>query len=303
MVQRYLPEIVQGDKRVLVISGEPVPYSARAHPRRAGEIRGNMPCRRQGRGPAAERARRRDRRIARPHPRGARPAARGPRRDRRQPHRDQRHEPHPLPGDHAAERLRRGGDVHRRAGSGLARRRPDRRAFPAGRGCASATIGSPASRSIPMAVLSLSNAHLAFGHVPLLDGANFSLETGDRVGLIGRNGTGKSSMLKILAGIEKLDDGLLQLTQGLTQRLRAAGARAARPGRTIVRRRSAKASPKRRPLRERYEDHARERRPRRAADAHRGDRRLELGAARRRPRSHRLHLDGGRNDRRTVRRA
>ncbi|WP_343627871.1 ATP-binding cassette domain-containing protein [Roseateles sp.] len=67
-----------------------------------------------------------------------------------------------------------------------------------------------------MAVLSLTNAHLAFGHVPLLDGANFSLETGDRVGLIGRNGTGKSSMLKILAGIEKLDDGLLQLEKGLT---------------------------------------------------------------------------------------
>jgi ATP-binding cassette subfamily F protein uup len=67
-----------------------------------------------------------------------------------------------------------------------------------------------------MAVLSLSNAHLAFGHVPLLDGANFALETGERVGLIGRNGTGKSSLLKILAGLEKLDDGLLQLQQGLT---------------------------------------------------------------------------------------
>jgi ATP-binding cassette subfamily F protein uup len=67
-----------------------------------------------------------------------------------------------------------------------------------------------------MAVLSLSNAHLAFGHVPLLDAANFSLETGERVGLIGRNGTGKSSLLKILAGLEKLDDGLLQLQQGLT---------------------------------------------------------------------------------------
>ncbi|MET0518900.1 MAG: ATP-binding cassette domain-containing protein [Burkholderiaceae bacterium] len=67
-----------------------------------------------------------------------------------------------------------------------------------------------------MAVLSITNAHLAFGHVPLLDGANFSLETGERVGLIGRNGTGKSSLLKILAQIEKLDDGLLQLQQGLT---------------------------------------------------------------------------------------
>ncbi|MBV8469491.1 MAG: ATP-binding cassette domain-containing protein [Burkholderiaceae bacterium] len=67
-----------------------------------------------------------------------------------------------------------------------------------------------------MAVLSISNAHLAFGHVALLDGANFALETGERVGLIGRNGTGKSSLLKILAGQEKLDDGLLQLQQGLT---------------------------------------------------------------------------------------
>jgi len=66
-----------------------------------------------------------------------------------------------------------------------------------------------------MAVLSLSNAHLAYGHVALLDGAAFSLEAGERLGLIGRNGAGKSSLLKIIAGLEKPDDGLLQLTQGL----------------------------------------------------------------------------------------
>ncbi len=66
-----------------------------------------------------------------------------------------------------------------------------------------------------MAILSLSNAHLAYGHVALLDGAAFSLELGERLGLIGRNGAGKSSMLKILAGLEKLDDGLLQMTQGV----------------------------------------------------------------------------------------
>ncbi|OYT98533.1 MAG: ABC transporter ATP-binding protein [Burkholderiales bacterium PBB1] len=66
-----------------------------------------------------------------------------------------------------------------------------------------------------MAVFSLSNAHLAFGHVALLDNAAFSLDTGERLGLIGRNGAGKSSMLKIVAGLEKLDDGLLQMTQGL----------------------------------------------------------------------------------------
>ena len=66
-----------------------------------------------------------------------------------------------------------------------------------------------------MAILSLSNAHLAYGHVALLDGAALSLEPGERLGLIGRNGAGKSSLLKVLAGLEKLDDGLLQLTQGL----------------------------------------------------------------------------------------
>lgn len=66
-----------------------------------------------------------------------------------------------------------------------------------------------------MAILSLSNAHLAYGHVALLDGASLSLEAGERLGLIGRNGTGKSSLLKLLAGLEKLDDGLLQMTQGL----------------------------------------------------------------------------------------
>ena len=66
-----------------------------------------------------------------------------------------------------------------------------------------------------MAILSLSNAHLAFGHVALLDNAAFSLEIGERLGLIGRNGAGKSSMLKIIASLEKLDDGLLQMTQGV----------------------------------------------------------------------------------------
>ena len=66
-----------------------------------------------------------------------------------------------------------------------------------------------------MAVLSLSGAHLAYGHVALLDEAALSLEASERIGLIGRNGAGKSSLLKVIAGLEKLDDGLLQLTQGL----------------------------------------------------------------------------------------
>ncbi|MBX9611704.1 MAG: ATP-binding cassette domain-containing protein [Burkholderiales bacterium] len=66
-----------------------------------------------------------------------------------------------------------------------------------------------------MALITLLDAQLAFGHVALLDHAGFSLETTERVGLIGRNGAGKSSMLKILGGLEKPDDGTLQVQQGL----------------------------------------------------------------------------------------
>ena len=66
-----------------------------------------------------------------------------------------------------------------------------------------------------MALITLMNAQLAFGHVALLDHADFSLEANERVGLIGRNGTGKSSLLKILAGMEKPDDGKLVVQQGV----------------------------------------------------------------------------------------
>jgi ATP-binding cassette subfamily F protein uup len=66
-----------------------------------------------------------------------------------------------------------------------------------------------------MAVISLSDAQLAFGHVALLDHTEFSIEAGERVGLIGRNGTGKSSLLKVIAGLIKLDDGSLTMQQGL----------------------------------------------------------------------------------------
>ena len=66
-----------------------------------------------------------------------------------------------------------------------------------------------------MALVTFLNAQLAFGHVALLAHTDFALESGERVGLIGRNGTGKSSFLKILAGLEKADDGTLQLQQNL----------------------------------------------------------------------------------------
>ena len=66
-----------------------------------------------------------------------------------------------------------------------------------------------------MALISLLNAQLAFGQVPLLDHADFALEGSERVGLIGRNGAGKSSLLRILGALERADDGELQLQQGL----------------------------------------------------------------------------------------
>ena len=66
-----------------------------------------------------------------------------------------------------------------------------------------------------MPLLTLLDAQLAFGDFPLLDRAAFSMESGERIGLIGRNGTGKSSLLGILAGTVALDDGELKKTDGL----------------------------------------------------------------------------------------
>jgi ATP-binding cassette subfamily F protein uup len=66
-----------------------------------------------------------------------------------------------------------------------------------------------------MTLITLLDSQLAFGHVALLDHADFSLEEHERIGLIGRNGSGKSSLLKILAGLEQPDDGRLILKQNL----------------------------------------------------------------------------------------
>ena len=58
-----------------------------------------------------------------------------------------------------------------------------------------------------MPFITLDKACLAFGHVALLDHADFQLDEGERVGLIGRNGGGKSSMMRVLANQGNLDDG------------------------------------------------------------------------------------------------
>jgi ATP-binding cassette subfamily F protein uup len=69
-----------------------------------------------------------------------------------------------------------------------------------------------------MPYLKLSDACLAYGHVPLLDHADFLLDPGERVALIGRNGTGKSSLLAALAagsGRGRLDDGEVWVQPGI----------------------------------------------------------------------------------------
>ncbi len=66
-----------------------------------------------------------------------------------------------------------------------------------------------------MSFVTLSDAHLAYSDRPLLDGAQMSLAHGERLGLIGRNGTGKSTLLRVIAGLVQLDDGELQRRDGL----------------------------------------------------------------------------------------
>ncbi|MGY3569718.1 ABC transporter ATP-binding protein [Vibrio paucivorans] len=64
-----------------------------------------------------------------------------------------------------------------------------------------------------MALLTVHNAQLAFGDHPLLDHADFALQENERVCLVGRNGAGKSTMMKVLSGEIVLDDGKMQVTQ------------------------------------------------------------------------------------------
>lgn len=66
-----------------------------------------------------------------------------------------------------------------------------------------------------MSILSLDNASYAVGHHPLLDHASLQVEAGEKIGFIGRNGAGKSTLLKILAKVQKLDDGLLTIQNDL----------------------------------------------------------------------------------------
>ncbi len=66
-----------------------------------------------------------------------------------------------------------------------------------------------------MPLAQLTDVSLAYGHVPLLDRVMLVIEPGQRIGLIGRNGTGKSSLLRVLSGERAADDGIVWRAPGL----------------------------------------------------------------------------------------
>lgn len=74
-------------------------------------------------------------------------------------------------------------------------------------------MASPTNQSD--AVLSVTDLQLSFGSDPILDGATLAVNEGEKVGLVGRNGCGKSSFLRIVAGEEEADSGTISRRQGL----------------------------------------------------------------------------------------
>ena len=74
-----------------------------------------------------------------------------------------------------------------------------------------------------MPVASLNHVSLAFGHLPLLDDALLQIEAGERVSLVGRNGTGKSTLLQILSGEQRPDTRLGVVSTGIARRPARAG--------------------------------------------------------------------------------
>ena len=59
-----------------------------------------------------------------------------------------------------------------------------------------------------MPLLILQRVGLAFGHLPLFEDADLQIDHGERIALIGRNGSGKSSLLRVLSGDQAVDTGI-----------------------------------------------------------------------------------------------
>jgi len=68
-------------------------------------------------------------------------------------------------------------------------------------------------------LVALDRISVAFGHLPLLDAVSMQVQAGDRIGVLGRNGTGKSTLLRVISGEQQPDAGTVW---------RAAGVRVAR---------------------------------------------------------------------------
>lgn len=67
-----------------------------------------------------------------------------------------------------------------------------------------------------MSLVRINNGSLAYGYTPLLQNADFTIERGERVCIVGRNGAGKSSLLKILSGDVLLDEGEFNIDGSVT---------------------------------------------------------------------------------------
>ncbi len=77
-----------------------------------------------------------------------------------------------------------------------------------------------------MPLTTLDHINMAFGHVPLLDDASLLVDAGERIAIIGRNGTGKSTLLRILSGELEPDAGAIWRATGVQRRAARAGRRA-----------------------------------------------------------------------------
>jgi ATP-binding cassette subfamily F protein 3 len=65
-----------------------------------------------------------------------------------------------------------------------------------------------------MSLLTLANAHLAYGNHVVLDGVTLSIEAGEKIGLIGRNGSGKTTLMRVMLGALAPDAGSVQTSRG-----------------------------------------------------------------------------------------
>ncbi len=105
-----------------------------------------------------------------------------------------------------------------RSGPGLPRRDPPARGR-AGR----VFEARPDACVVLMPLVSLDHISMAYGHLPLLDDASLQIEAGERVCVIGRNGTGKSTLLQIIAGEISPDAGTTWRQPGIRDRPAGAG--------------------------------------------------------------------------------